>query len=137
MAATSDAVAIRELEARLRRPDRGENGFREGKEARTRLETLVRLKEFVEEGKIERTGPPGGINTHVHTAKSFGYFDSPTHAVWSAYQSRLSVFGINDHYTTAGHEEFGKACKAAALRPRRIRPAGSPARGTGRSPPRW
>ena len=64
MAATSDAVAIRELESRLRRPDKGENGYREGTEARTRVDVLARLKEFSEEGKIPREGKPGGINTH-------------------------------------------------------------------------
>ena len=117
MAATSDAVAIRELEARLRRPDRGENGYREGTEARTRVEVLARLKEFSEEGKIPREGKPGGINTHVHTGKSFGFFDSPAEAVWHAWLSRVTIFGINDHYTLAGHDEFGKACRAVGIRP--------------------
>ncbi|MGQ9589968.1 MAG: hypothetical protein ACUVYA_06705 [Planctomycetota bacterium] len=116
MGATSDAVAIRELEARLHRPDRGELGYQDGKEARTRLEALARLREFAEEGKVERTGPPGGVNTHVHTAKSFGYFDSPSDAVWHAYLARLAIFGINDHHTMAGHEEFGKACRIVGIR---------------------
>ncbi|HVR74369.1 MAG TPA: hypothetical protein VMT52_08555 [Planctomycetota bacterium] len=117
MAATSDRAAVRELESRLRRPDRGENGFREGAETRTRLETLQRLREFAEEGKIKREGVLGGINTHVHTSKSFGYFESPSEAVWHAYLAKIIVFGINDHYTLAGHEEFGKACRVAGIRP--------------------
>jgi hypothetical protein len=115
--ATSEAAAIRELEARLRRPEKGENGYREGVEARSRLETLRRLRELAEEGRIQRSGRRGGVNTHVHTAKSFGYFESPSDAVWQAYLSRLSVFGINDHYTLAGHEEFGKACRITGIRP--------------------
>ncbi len=116
MAITSDSAAIRELEGRLKRPDRGENGYREGRETRTRPETLKRLREFVEEGKISREGSAGGINTHVHTAKSFGYFDSPSEAVWQGYLAKVSVLGINDHYTLAGHDEFGKACKVLGIR---------------------
>lgn len=117
MASTSKAAVIRELHERLRRADRGENGFEEGKEARTRLETLRRLKELVDDGKIERTGRPGGVNTHVHTAKSFSYFESPSDAVWHAYVARVGIFGINDHYTLAGHEEFAKACRILGIRP--------------------
>jgi hypothetical protein len=117
MAATSDAAAIRELEGRLRRPDRGENGFREGAETRSRLETLKRLREFAEEGKVARNGKAGGINTHVHTSKSFAFFESPSDAVWQAFLSRIAVFGINDHYTLAGHDEFGRACRACSIRP--------------------
>lgn len=117
MAITSDAAAIRELEGRLKRPDRGENGYREGRETRTRLETVKRLREFAEEGKVAREGKAGGINTHVHTSKSFAFFDSPSDAAWQAYVARVAIFGINDHYTLAGHEEFGKACKALGIRP--------------------
>ncbi len=116
MAATSDAAAVRELEGRLKRPDRGENGFREGAETRTRLETLKRLREFTEEGKVAREEKAGGINTHVHTSKSFAYFESPSDAMWQAFLARIAVFGINDHYTLAGHEEFGKACRACSIR---------------------
>lgn len=116
MSATSDRAAIRELESRLHRPDRGENGFREGAEARSRLDALARLREHAEEGKVSRESQAGGINTHIHTAKSFGFFASPSHAVWEAYLSRLAVFGINDHNTLEGHEEFGRACKIAGIR---------------------
>jgi hypothetical protein len=117
MAVTSDAAAVRELEARLHRPDRGENGYREGAETRTRLETVARLKEFAEDGKVRREGRPGGINTHVHTSKSFSFFDSPADAVWQGYLARVAVLGINDHNTVAGHEEFGKAAKTLGIRP--------------------
>ena len=27
------------------------------------------------------------------------------------------ILGINDHYTIAGHEEFGKACRILSIRP--------------------
>ena len=117
MAATSDAVAIRELESRLKRPDKGENGYVEGAEARSRLDSLSRLREFAEEGKIQRRGRPGGINTHIHTSKSFAFFDSPSEAVWLAYLERLAILGINDHYTLAGHEEFARACRVLGIRP--------------------
>jgi hypothetical protein len=117
VAATSDSSAIRELESRLQRPDRGENGYREGSEARTRLDVLVRLREFAEDGKVARSKVGGGINTHVHTGKSFGYFESPCDAVWHAYLERVAVFGINDHYTLAGHSEFGRAAKCLGIRP--------------------
>jgi hypothetical protein len=110
-------VAIRELESRLKRPDKGENGFVEGAEARSRLEALSRLREFAEEGKVQRRGRPGGINTHIHTSKSFAFFESPSEAVWFGYLERLSILGINDHYTLAGHEEFGKACRVLGIRP--------------------
>lgn len=118
MGSASESAAARELEARLHRPERGENGYREGAEARTRLEALQRLREMAEAGRIAFADlPPGGVNTHVHTAKSFAFFDSPCDAVWQAYRSRLQIFGINDHYTLAGHEEFGKACRIASIRP--------------------
>lgn len=117
MAITSNAAVIRELHARLRRADHGENGFEAGKEARTRLETLRRLKEFVDDGKIKRTGRAGGVNTHVHTAKSFSYFESPSDAVWQAYLARVGILGINDHYTLAGHDEFAQACRILGIRP--------------------
>jgi hypothetical protein len=116
MAVTSDAAAVRELEARLHRPDRGENGHREGAETRTRLETLARLREFAEEGKVRRDGRAGGINTHIHTSKSFSFFDSPSDAAWQAYLARVAVLGINDHNTLAGHEEFGKATRILGIR---------------------
>jgi len=113
----SIAASIRELEGRLRRPDRGENGYREGKEARSRIDTVKRLRELADEDKVERGGRAGGINTHVHTAKSFAYFDSPADAAWQAFKEQVAVFGINDHYTLAGHDEFGKACKALSIKP--------------------
>ena len=72
----------------------------------------------VRRGEISRPeAPAGGINTHVHTAKSFSYFGSPSDAVWAAFFARLSVFGINDHYTIAGHPEFREACRVAGIRP--------------------
>jgi hypothetical protein len=118
LAITSDSAVARELESRLHRPDKGENGYREGKETRTRVDTVKRLREFVEDGKIERENvSAGGINTHVHTSKSFAFFDSPSDAVWQAYLWRIAIFGINDHYTLAGHAEFGQACKALSIRP--------------------
>jgi len=56
-----------------------------------------------------------GTNTHIHTNESFSVFRSPTEAVWQAVREGLAVFGINDHYTVAGHEEFGRACDVARI----------------------
>lgn len=103
------------LEARLRRPDRGENGYREGGEDLTRLDALRRLRELVDAGNIAVDLRSGGVNTHVHTAKSFSFFASPSEAAWLGYVAGLRMLGINDHYTTAGHQEFGEACRILGL----------------------
>jgi hypothetical protein len=108
---------VEELVSRLRRPERGENGHREGSESVSRLEALARLRRLAASGRVKRAGRAGGINTHVHTAKSFAYFASPAEAVWNAYLERIAVFGINDHYTLAGHEEFGAACRLLGIAP--------------------
>ncbi len=110
-------TARAELEARLRRPDLGENGYVDGSESRTRIDALEELVRRVERGDIARAGERGGVNTHVHTAKSFAYFDSPAAAVWAAYLAGIEVFGINDHYTIAGHEEFRAACAVTGIAP--------------------
>jgi hypothetical protein len=106
-----------ELESRLARPDAGENGYAEGSEEMSRLEALRRLRELAERGDIQVAGRRGGINTHVHTAKSFSLFASPAAAAWQAYLAGIAVFGINDHYTLAGHREFGEACRILDIRP--------------------
>jgi hypothetical protein len=59
--------------------------------------------------------PRRGTNLHVHTNESFSVFNSPTEAVWQAVCEGIAVFGINDHYTVAGHDEFGRACKTARI----------------------
>jgi hypothetical protein len=59
----------------------------------------------------------GAINLHVHTNESYSFFSSPTEAVWYAYREGLEYFGINDHYTIAGHGEFRTACGIASLKP--------------------
>lgn len=56
-----------------------------------------------------------GTNTHIHTNESFSVFRSPTEAAWQAVREGLTVFGINDHYTVAGHEEFRRACDIARI----------------------
>jgi len=72
------------------------------------LETYVR--------KHPRRLAKGFINLHVHTSESFSVFQSPTEAVWHAYCEDILYFGINDHYTIAGHPEFRDACAAAGIR---------------------
>lgn len=56
-------------------------------------------------------------NTHIHTNYSFSVFTSPAEAVAQAVREGIEILGINDHYTIAGHEEFGRACAAAHLAP--------------------
>ena len=59
--------------------------------------------------------PRLGTNLHVHTNESFSVFRSPSEAVWQAVQQGVAVFGINDHYTVAGHDEFRSACQIARI----------------------
>lgn len=106
-----------QLEARLRRPDAGENGYEDGRESLSRLDALRRLHALAAEGMIQGTAQRGGVNTHVHTSKSFSSFASPAEAAWQAYLAGVSIFGINDHYTLQGHEEFGQACRVLGIRP--------------------
>ena len=82
-----------------------------GKQLEKRLRTLSALV-----GRHTRNIVNGGINLHVHTNESFSVFRSPTEAVWYAYQEGVEYFGINDHYTTAGHEEFRLACEIARIK---------------------
>lgn len=111
------SVEIEALEARLRRPEGDENGAPRASEELTRLEALARLHTLAMEGQVQLAPRRGGINTHIHTSKSFAFFASPAEAVWLAYRSGLTVLGINDHYTLSGHEEFRQACDTVGLRP--------------------
>jgi PHP domain len=61
--------------------------------------------------------PRRGTNCHIHTNESFSVFRSPSEAVWQAARDGVAVLGINDHYTVAGHEEFGRACAIAGIAP--------------------
>jgi hypothetical protein len=75
----------------------------------TRLATLRSLC------SARPVAPRCGTNLHIHTNESFSVFRSPTEAVWQAVEENLAVFGINDHYTCAGHDEFRRACEIAHL----------------------
>jgi hypothetical protein len=59
--------------------------------------------------------PRLGTNCHIHTNESFSVFRSPAEAVWQAAREGIALLGINDHYTTAGHDEFRRACAIAAI----------------------
>ncbi len=59
--------------------------------------------------------PRRGTNLHIHTNESFSVFRSPAEAVWQAVREGVAVLGINDHYTTAGHDEFRRACAIAHI----------------------
>jgi hypothetical protein len=56
-------------------------------------------------------------NTHIHTNYSFGVFTSPDEAVEQAVAEGISILGINDHYTIAGHDAFRRACDARGVCP--------------------
>ncbi len=78
-------------------------------DASQRLRALAALRE-------RHTRPePRGTNTHVHTNYSFSAFRSPAEAAWLAWREGVEIFGINDHYTVDGHEEFARACAALDL----------------------
>jgi len=81
-----------------------------------RLEAIKKLKNLEACGVILPPKKVKGVNIHVHTNESFSVFRSPSEAAWYGYRSGLDVFGINDHYTIAGHKEFGKACKILGLK---------------------
>jgi hypothetical protein len=105
-----------DLEARLQRPEAGENGHRDGAEELSRIEALAGLKALADRGEVPPPPRRGGVNTHVHTAKSFSAFASPAEAAWQAFREGLSVLGINDHYTLRGHDEFRAACEVLGIR---------------------
>ncbi|MEM2888169.1 MAG: PHP domain-containing protein [Candidatus Bathyarchaeia archaeon] len=100
----------------LGKPEKGELSFDGQTQILTRLETIKRLKVLEEKGLLPRPKKCGGVNVHVHTNESFSAFRSPSEAAWHGYRAGLDVFGINDHYTIAGHEEFGEACKILGLK---------------------
>ncbi|MGQ9617228.1 MAG: PHP domain-containing protein [Spirochaetota bacterium] len=78
-------------------------------------ERIATLKDYVQ--KNPRNLKKGYINLHIHTNESFSVFKSPTEAVWYAYRDDIEYFGINDHYTIDGHDEFRLACEVAGIKP--------------------
>jgi hypothetical protein len=56
-----------------------------------------------------------GTNTHVHTPASFSAFASIEEAVYLAWSQGIEIFGINDHYTVDGLDDFRAACAIAGL----------------------
>ncbi len=95
----------------------GENGYDVGSETMSRLEALEGLRALTASRKIAVDLRGGGINTHIHTSKSFSFFCSPSEAVWMAHVAGITVLGINDHYTVSGHEEFREACRILRILP--------------------
>ncbi|MDD2486172.1 MAG: hypothetical protein PHD91_03820 [bacterium] len=82
----------------------------------SRLQALKLLHDEAEAGNIRPAPSRGGINTHVHTSASFSVFRSPGEAAWQAFMNGVMVFGINDHYTIAGHKEFAEACNLLGIK---------------------
>jgi len=100
----------------LRQPEEGELNYRGGKRRLSRLEAIKRLKELEKIGIISPPSVQRGTNVHIHTSESFSVFKSPAEAAWAGYRAGLEIFGINDHYTIAGHKEFGEACRILGLK---------------------
>jgi len=100
----------------LGEPEEGELNYTGKKKPMSRLEALRELKRLEIDGVISPPKKYGWVNVHIHTNESFSVFRSPTEAAWKAYRAGLEVFGINDHYTIAGHKEFGEACKILGLK---------------------
>ncbi len=75
----------------------------------------VRLAALRDLARTTKLPTRRGTNTHVHTNHSFSVFRSPSEAVWKAIEAGVEVFGINDHFTVAGHDEFARACAAVGL----------------------
>ncbi|MEM2960648.1 MAG: hypothetical protein QXU67_03490, partial [Candidatus Bathyarchaeia archaeon] len=100
----------------LGEPEEGELNFAGGRKEMSRIAALKELKRLEDLGIINKSEMRGWVNTHVHTNESFSIFRSPTEAVWKAYREGMEIFGINDHYTIAGHKEFREACGILGLK---------------------
>jgi len=100
----------------LGEPEEDELNYTGKKKEMSRLDAVRELKHLEEIGVIKPPEKHGWVNTHVHTSESFSIFRSPAEAAWKAYRAGLEIFGINDHYTIAGHKEFGEACKILGLK---------------------
>jgi hypothetical protein len=100
----------------LGEPEENELNYTGKREPISRLEALKELMRLENEGIIAPPEKRGWVNVHIHTSESFSIFRSPAEAAWEAYRAGLEIFGINDHYTIAGHKEFGEACKILGLK---------------------
>ena len=107
------------LEYHLNRPAADETFYDPPGDA-DRLGALSDLAALQDGGSPSADGsanrPRHGVNTHVHTGKSFSLFFSPAAACWRAYKEGIEFFGINDHYTVAGHAEFREACRILGIK---------------------
>jgi len=57
------------------------------------------------------------VNAHLHTPYSFSAFYSVDHALQMAVKEDVKICGINDFFTTAGYEEWAKACTSFKVFP--------------------
>ncbi len=107
---------VKKLVSLLGEPEKGELNY-DGKERPlSRLGALWELKHLEETGVLRSPEKRLGVNLHIHTNESFSVFNSPTEAAWEGYAAGLEGLGINDHYTIAGHREFGEACGILSLK---------------------
>jgi len=107
---------VKKMVSLLGEPEKGELTY-DGKERPlSRLDALRKLKHLEEMGILKPPEKLLGVNLHIHTNESFSVFNSPTEAAWKGYAAGLEVLGINDHYTIAGHREFGEACRILGLK---------------------
>jgi hypothetical protein len=79
-----------------------------------RLDSLKKLMNRIEAGKLEKPLAGKDVNNHIHTSYSFSPY-SPTKAIWMAYTSGLATAGIMDHDSIGGAGEFIGAGKIAGI----------------------
>lgn len=84
------------------------------KDVNTRLNSLRKLIETVNEGKIDPPAMGNDVNNHIHTTYSFSPY-SPTKAIWMAYNAGLKTAGIMDHDSISGAREFIEAGKIVGI----------------------
>jgi len=104
------ALSVAGLEDHLRLPAADETCAR----PRGAADRLGALRELA--ARVPPSPRRAGVNLHVHTGKSFSLFYSPAAACWQARKEGIEFFGINDHYTVAGHPEFREACRILGLK---------------------
>jgi len=82
-----------------------------------RCDALGKLNALLRSGRVAVVPEQPLVNLHSHTFYSFNaYGYSPSSLAWEAKKRGLSAFGIMDHETLAGVEEFLDACRLLAVR---------------------
>jgi DNA polymerase III, alpha subunit len=83
-------------------------------DVKIRLDSLRKLVDMIDQGKLAKPVNGGHVNNHIHTTYSFSPY-SPTKALWMAYNSGLNTAGIIDHDSISGAREFIEAGKIIGM----------------------